>query len=129
MILIRILKNCKINKFHEINFKILARILVMPKMLSSIKGKDNLQWCAWCGKLGSLEHVLLWYPEIEKVHKWVIKMYKTKYFKPKHWIFGQKILDWNQLIWVCNFTLYQCHLLACEGHLVDVLSQLENEFL
>ncbi len=43
LIFTRILKNYKINKFHEINFKILAQILVTPKMLSSIKGEDNLQ--------------------------------------------------------------------------------------
>ncbi len=33
---------CKISKFWEINFKILAQILAMPKIIVKVKGADNL---------------------------------------------------------------------------------------
>ena len=41
-----ILVACKITKFKEVNYKILSRILLIPKMLSKIVTKPDLQWCA-----------------------------------------------------------------------------------
>ena len=52
----RMLLNCKISKFHEINYKILARILATPKIIAKVRGQENI---AWCGHLGTLEHILL----------------------------------------------------------------------
>ncbi len=42
MIFKRMLWQCKYTKFREINFKILARILVTPKILSVIRGNGTL---------------------------------------------------------------------------------------
>ncbi len=36
---------CKITKFKEVNYKILSRILLTPKLLSRIVTKPELQWC------------------------------------------------------------------------------------
>ncbi len=49
----QMLVNCKITKFREVNFKILAHILATPKIVARVHQTDNLSWCAWCGDLGS----------------------------------------------------------------------------
>ncbi len=54
---------CKITKFQEVNFKILAQILATPKILAMVKNQDNICWCVWCGAEGTLEHILLHCPE------------------------------------------------------------------
>ena len=118
---------CKITKFHEINFKILSRILVTPKILSKIKGEENLQWCAWCGELASLEHILLSCEHTKKSH-WVECTFSTEHFMDVDWIFGHKTHSYNCLIWICNFTLYKCHLHVCKGFSPDILTQMDYEF-
>ena len=40
---------CKITKFQEVNFKILAQILATPKILAMVKNQDNIHLCVvWC---------------------------------------------------------------------------------
>ncbi len=40
---------CKINKFKEVNYKILSRILLTPKILATIKDHENFNlYCMWC---------------------------------------------------------------------------------
>ncbi len=73
------LVQCKITKFREINFKILAWILVTPKIISCIKKVENLQFCYYCGTVGSLEHVLLVCKEIQLVHNLVAQVAKQKF--------------------------------------------------
>ncbi len=104
----------KITKFREINFKILAWILAIPKIISCIKKAENLQFCYCCGAVGSLEHVLLVCKEIQLVHNLVAQVAKQK-FLCKHWIFGYELSHLNPFIWIMNFTIYKCHILACEG--------------
>ncbi len=52
------LVHCKITKFREINFKILARILATPRILSRVKRAENLEFCVWCGIVANIEHIL-----------------------------------------------------------------------
>ncbi len=57
----RMLVQCKPTKFREINYKILVRILAIPKIISKVQSEDNLRWCVWCGDEATLEHILLQY--------------------------------------------------------------------
>ena len=59
---------CKVTKFWQINYKILSRILATPKVISAVQGAENLQWCIWCGALGTLEHILLACPKTKELH-------------------------------------------------------------
>ncbi len=58
MIFRYMLRSCHITKFCEINFKILSRILVMPKIVAKIKCNPSLQFCAWCGLVANIEYIL-----------------------------------------------------------------------
>ncbi len=110
-----ILCACKITKFKEVNYKILGRILAMPKLISWVHKEDNLYWCIWCGDEGSLEHILLNCVKTKEVHTWIQNEYDMPSVKQKHWIFGKSHQFWNPIIWVVNFALYKVHILACEG--------------
>ena len=55
----KMLKNYKISKFHEINFKILHHILATPQLIAHIRGSKGLQWCHWCGEVANINHILL----------------------------------------------------------------------
>ncbi len=61
---------CRVIKFRDVNFKILARILAIPKIIARVRKADNL---AWCGAMGSLEHILLECRELQKIHKFLWK--------------------------------------------------------
>ncbi len=45
----------------------------------------------------------------------------------KTWIFGLNNQYWNPIVWVINFAIYKSHILACEGHLVPLLTQAKLE--
>ncbi len=110
------LVSCKITKFRDINFKILARILVMPKILASIHKEENITWCAWCGMEGSLEHILLDCPETRGIHKFLCWNSAIQCnLACKAWIFGTTNPVLNPIIWVTNFVIYKAHLMACDG--------------
>ncbi len=62
----QMLKACKYTKFREVNFKVLVRILVTPK----VKKNPVLANCPWCKGIGTLEHILLTCSNVHKVrHK------------------------------------------------------------
>ncbi len=67
----RMLVSYKITKFCTTNFKILACILTTPRIIAGIRKADNLIWCAWCGNVASLEHVLLDCVETKRIHTFV----------------------------------------------------------
>ncbi len=50
---------CKINKFKEVNFKILYGILVTPSLLAKIKKTKELAKCFCCGQVADLGHIML----------------------------------------------------------------------
>ncbi len=58
MVFMHMIYKCEYTKFCEINFKILAHILVTPKILSHIHKNPSLDRCPWCTAVGTLEHYL-----------------------------------------------------------------------
>ena len=123
----RMILNCKISKFHKVNYKILARILATPKITAKVRGQENIAWCAWCGYLGTLEHILLHCKETKNLRHLVCsKIFKQK-LSARYWIFGVDRAEWNQVIWLTNFVIYKSHLCACDNSQVDMISLLEMD--
>ena len=113
---------CKINKFKEVNYKILSRILLTPKILVKIKDCENISICVACGAVASLEHVLLTCPSTRQLHCFIFDTIHKKWSTP-HWIFGLLSTHLNPVIWLATFTIYKYHLMACHGREM-VLQQL-----
>ncbi len=117
-----ILVSCKITKFYEVNFKILSRILAIPKVVAKVQNTKNISWCAWYGSLGSLEHILLNYPETIKIHRFAQNNFcLPNRMLSKNWIFGLTNTTLNPIIWLISFVIYKAHLCACNGNHVDIL--------
>ncbi len=74
-----------------------------------------------------LEHVLLDYEHTVKLHRWLETEYKLPKMQLKDWIFSLKTHECNLYIWITNFSVYKCHLLACEGFTPNPLMQLQSE--
>ena len=108
----QMLKDCKFSKFREINFKILAQILLMPKIIAAIKKDPNLALCKWCGFVGTLEHMLFECFEVWKArHDFVRDNRKLLgSWREKYWILSTKQANINQIIWVVNFAVYKAFL-------------------
>ena len=120
---------CKITKFKEVNYKILSRILLTPKMLSRIVTEPELQWCVWCGAEASLEHILLTYLSTVDLHSLVMKIaFCDNTIISKSWIFGITCQEKNPIIWLTNFAIYKCHLRVCNGSLLDLQTQFLSEY-
>ena len=112
---------CKITKFQEVNFKILAQILATPKILAMVKNQDNIHWCMWCGAEGTLEHIILCCPETIAIHSFWKKFSKLPtIMQESQWIFGLESSGLNPLIWLCNFSVYKAHLCACNRNYPDI---------
>lgn len=125
------LKVCHYTKFCEVNFKILAHILVIPKLLAVIRKQQALRFCHWCGGELNLEHILLTCPCTAHIRgifaKDNIKLLK----KAQHignWIFGFKHHHLNPIVWVMNFAIYKLHLLVCSGFVDDFDKRVVSEF-
>ncbi len=120
---------CKVTKFWKINYKILARILATPKMISSCQNKENIQWCVWCGVQVTLEHIFLWCPDTIALHEYIVSQESLQHltFTDASWIFGLHSKYWNPIVWVTNFVIYKSLLITCEGRSVPLLLQLELE--
>ena len=88
----RMLLNCKISKFHKVNYKILAQILATPKIIAKVRGQENIAWCAWCGHLGTLEHILLHCKETKTSAIWFISKFSNKCL-----MIGIGYLGWTEL--------------------------------
>ncbi len=118
----QILVFCKINKFKEVNYKILSRILLTLKILAKIKDCENISICVVCGAVASLEHILLTYPSTRHLYHFIFDKVHKKW-STVHWIFGLSSTHLNPVIWLANFTIYKYHLMACHGR-ETVLQQL-----
>ena len=116
----RMLCSCKITKFWDVNFKILLCILATPKIISKICGEDNIHYCAWCGCDATLEHILLQYPNSRCLHASVYSKIKASSFSDETWIFGHMNAKFNPIIWITNFCIYKCHLVACQGSKLEI---------
>lgn len=75
----RMLVFCKINKFKEVNYKILARILLTPKLLAKIKDQENILICVACGAVASLKHILVSYRTTRQLHHFIFDKTSTKW--------------------------------------------------
>ncbi len=121
----QMLKNCKVSKFHEINFKILHHILATPQLIAHIRGSKGLQWCHLCGEMANINHILLDCTETNKVYDWISD--KTKINIPKRsYILGQSP-GVDLIIWVVNFAIYKTHLQWCEGIATELLEGVKHE--
>ena len=111
------LKSCKYSKLHEVNFKILAWVLLMPKILAKIREKSSLVNCCWCGEEANLEHIILMCKLTRRIHHCLVidNSLPDGLLKGKAWVFGVKG-NWNSLIWVVNFVIYKAHLCACHNY-------------
>ena len=120
-----ILMRCKINKFFEINYKILTRILVTPTVLSSIHKDPALNICSFYGMWANIDHILLCCPFLTKLHR--IIMEKMSMVNQLTWIFGGARKKWDPVIWVYNFTINKVHLMCSHGKPVTPQDQFINE--
>ncbi len=126
----RMLVCCKITKLWEVNYKIVARILVSPLVVASVRLKPNLKWCSWCGERGLIDHILLQCPETLWVHHWVQENTPLNVLvTERDWILGTEDHCLNQIIWVVNFGIYKSHLEAMDGPLFSMLEQVQRELL
>ncbi len=116
----RNITDCKISKFKEINYKILSRTLVTPKIVSKIRQADNLRWCAWYQSEASLGHILLQCMSSGTLHDWIEKTLKWKQKPLEFWLFGSEKCSSNPIVWICNFMKYKAHLIACDGCIHDL---------
>ncbi len=124
----RMLVSCKITKFRDINFKILARILITPKILAYIHKEDNITWYAWYSIEGFLEHILLDCQEMREIHKFLSQNSSLQHnLAHKTWIFGTTNPVLNPIIWVTNFVIYKAHLMACDGSRIDLMCLLHDD--
>ncbi len=80
------LVHCKVNKFLEVNYKILTRILVTPAVLSVIHRNSVLSKCRYCGGRANIEHLLLSCPTMLSLHHLVME--QIGQVNPITWIFG-----------------------------------------
>ncbi len=62
-----------------------------------------------------------------KLHRWLEAEYKLPKMQLKDWIFGHMTHECNPYIWITNFSVYKCQLLACEGYTPDPQIQLQSE--
>ncbi len=66
------LHTCKINKFKEVNFKLLHGILVTLSLLAKIKKNKELAKCFCCAQVADLGHIMLGCESTRQVHEWII---------------------------------------------------------
>ncbi len=122
----QMLKNCRVSKFHEINFKILHCTLAMPQLIAHIKGSKGLQWCHWCGEVANINYILLDCTETNQVYDWISDKIGADIPKRNH-ILGQSS-SVDSIIWVVNFAIYKTHLQWCEGIATELLEGVKHEY-
>ncbi len=88
----QMLESCKYTKFQELNFKILSRILLTPKIMAAVKSEPDLSACPWCKGLGTLEHMLIICKTVSSAQKSLVLRNKNLMpsWKEHYWIFGTK---------------------------------------
>ncbi len=94
------LRDCKYSKFCEINFKLLSRILVTPKILSNIKKRPSLANCSLCLDTVTLEHILLYCNHTNRVRGKIVanNMDLLGKWTLSDWIFGQNKKSYNCVV-------------------------------
>ncbi len=124
------LRDCKYSKFHEINFKLLSRILLTLKILSKIKNKPSLANCSLCLNIATLGHILLHCDHTNRVRGKIVdnNMDILGKWTLSDWIFGQNKKSYNCVVWVFNFAIYKFHLRCYEGFKDDLTLLVQNEF-
>ena len=116
---------CKVNKFLEIKYKILTRILVTSAVLSVIHRNPALSKSGYCGERANIEHILLECPCMQLLHHLVMK--QIRQINPITWIFGGAGKQCDPVICMCNFAIYKAHLMHCHGKLVGLEELFINE--
>ena len=131
-IFIQMIKLCKYTKFREVNFKILAQILISPSLLALIRKNPALSFCTWCAGVANLEHILISCSHMKRFKNvFVTKNIKLlkKVPKDKHWIFGFKNSTYNLIAWVMNFAIYKIYLRACSSFCNNFEQRVSSEFV
>ena len=123
------LESCKYLKFQEVNFKILARILLTPKILAAVKFDPSLSACPWCTGLGTLEHMLLLCKTVTSAWKFLVLRNKNIMlpWKEHYRIFGTKKNSLNLIVWVTNFVIYKTYLWILNSHHDDLDAVIQSE--
>ncbi len=111
------------------NFKILVRILLTPKILAVVKSDPSLSACPWCTGLGTLEHMLLLCKTVTSAQKFLVLRNKNLMlpWKEHYWIFGTKKNSLNLIVWVTNFAIYKTYLQILNSHCDDLDTVIQSE--
>ncbi len=106
------LEFCIYTKFQEVNFKILSRILLTPKILAAVKSEPTLSACPWCKGLGTLEHILITCKIVFSTQNSLVLTNRNLMlpWKDHYWIFRTKRHSLNPIMWVTNFVIYKAFL-------------------
>ncbi len=124
---LEMIHHCKINKFYEVNFKILHCILATPSLVAKIRKDPTLAQYFYCGALADINHILLNYTITMLLYENVCESLDVE-ITPTEWILGHSCLV-NPVIWLTNFTLYKAHLMATEWLTFNVNSLLHDTFV
>ncbi len=128
-VFVHMIKKCKYTKFREVNFKILAQILLTPQILAHIKHDPMWSNCQWCSGTANLEHILFCCVCTNSVRSALVHD-NRKLFPGcglSTWLYGSKNSHLNPIIWVFNFSVYKAHLHACHGYHEDLALLVQNE--
>ncbi len=132
MVFMHMIYKCKYTKFCEINFKILACILVTLKILSHIHKNPSLAMCPWCSNVGTLEHCLGLFTchKVATVQNSLVQDNISLFGQWSNcfWCFGALKGALNPIIWVVNFAIYKGFLRASGGYKEDLLALIAREY-
>ncbi len=129
MVFMCMIAKYKYTKFWEINFKILARILLTLKMLACICKNLGLMKCPWCKTEGSLEHYLFACTYVQDLQCKVVQDNMALFgdWSDYVWCFGALKNKLNPILWVINFAIYKGYLRALEGYHDDLFTMVAGE--
>ncbi len=105
---------CKVTKFWEVNYKILARILATPVVITAVNPNLGTPICFLCSQTPNLHHIMLDCTGTVTLRLFIMDTLELTWTN-KVWIFGTNSTFYNPIIWLLNFTIYKAHLLALNG--------------
>ncbi len=123
MVFVHMLHKCQFSKFQEVNFKILARILLSRKILSVVREKNELSRCLWCLGSGSLEHYLFSCVKARETRALILHK-NCNLLSPWStcvWCFGAMKSELNPIVLVVNFGIYKAMIQKVEGYHIKSL--------
>ena len=120
------LVKCKITKFWDVNYKILARILATPVVLHAVNFRGGSANCIEYGAVAGISHILLHCPATIQVCTWVCKLMQVEILDT-NWIFGVQSSYLLPLIWMVNFGVYKHHLCSFHGQRLSLWNGILNE--